>query len=169
MEYNLPMKKNEIMPFVLWGGRDTTDKYCWYVWGVLTVDGPHWVCHSPRHTAQAPACSARALSQVDPVSQALTSSKLFRFSGALQRHRPLWAVHFVLFPGSSSSGDWVLVEHPIPSGSCILYARWSWLLSSQVHHESTVPGVLCVSFGELISYCDTPGRCEPTSIPGRCG
>ena len=27
---------------------DTVNKYLWGVWGVLTVDGPHWVCHSPR-------------------------------------------------------------------------------------------------------------------------
>ena len=32
---------------VLWGGRDTANKYHWHVWGVLTVDGPHWVCHNP--------------------------------------------------------------------------------------------------------------------------
>ena len=26
---------------VLWGGRNTADKYHWHVWGVLTVYGPH--------------------------------------------------------------------------------------------------------------------------------
>ena len=35
--------------------------------------------------------------------------------------------------------------------------------------KSTVPGVLCVSSQELISGCDTPGRCDPSTIPGRCG
>ena len=29
---------------VLWGGRNTTNKYHWQVWGVLAVYGPHWVC-----------------------------------------------------------------------------------------------------------------------------
>ena len=33
---------------VLWRGRDTANKYRWHKWGVLTVDGPPWVCHSPR-------------------------------------------------------------------------------------------------------------------------
>ena len=27
---------------VLWGGRNTANKYHWCVWGVLTVSGPHW-------------------------------------------------------------------------------------------------------------------------------
>ena len=38
---------------------------------------------------------------------------------------------------------------------------------SQVHHDSTVPGVLCVSSGMLISGCDNPGRCQWSRIPGR--
>ena len=29
---------------VLWGGRNTSKKYHWRVWGVLAVSGPHWVC-----------------------------------------------------------------------------------------------------------------------------
>ena len=29
---------------VLWGGRNTANKYHWHVWGVLAVSGPHWVC-----------------------------------------------------------------------------------------------------------------------------
>ena len=33
---------------VLWGGRDTANKYHWHVWRVLTVFGPHWVCPSSR-------------------------------------------------------------------------------------------------------------------------
>ena len=31
---------------VLWGGRNTANKYHWHVWGVLPVYGPHWVCPS---------------------------------------------------------------------------------------------------------------------------
>ena len=34
---------------VLWGGRNTANKYHWRVWGVLTVSGPHWVCPHSRH------------------------------------------------------------------------------------------------------------------------
>ena len=29
---------------VLWGGRNTANKYHWRVWGVLPVSWPHWVC-----------------------------------------------------------------------------------------------------------------------------
>ena len=29
---------------VLWGGRNTAEKYHWRVWRVLTVSRPHWVC-----------------------------------------------------------------------------------------------------------------------------
>ena len=64
------------------------------------------------HTAQAPGCFAIALSQVGPVFHALPRSKLLRFSGALQGHRPRWAVSFVPFPGPTHSGDWVPGEHP---------------------------------------------------------
>ena len=81
----------------------------------LGLPQPKAACTSQVHTAQAPARFARALSQVDTVFRALPSFKLLRFSEAPQGHRSRWAVHFVVFPGRSSSGDWVLVEHPIPS------------------------------------------------------
>ena len=56
------------------------------------------VCASWVYTAQAPGCFARALSHVIPTFHALPRSKLLRFLGALQGHRPSWAVHFVPFP-----------------------------------------------------------------------
>ena len=81
-------------------------------WTTLGLPQPKAAWTSQVHTAQAPACSARALSQVDSVSHALTSSKLFRFSGALQRHRPRWAVHFVLFPGQAAQATGCLLSIP---------------------------------------------------------
>ena len=33
---------------VLWGGRNTANKYHWRVWGVLAVSWPHWVCPCSR-------------------------------------------------------------------------------------------------------------------------
>ena len=50
---------------VLWGGRNTANKYYWCVWGVLAVFQPNWIC--PTHsvytfmvyTSQALGCSAR--------------------------------------------------------------------------------------------------------------
>ena len=70
---------------MLWGGRDSAHKYCWCVWGVLTVYGLHRVC---------------------PSSQCVLSrSTLLRLQGALQEHRPKWALRFVHSPGVSHSGS----------------------------------------------------------------
>ena len=89
---------------VLWGGRNTANKYHWRVWGVLAVSGPHWVCHPPTrpahsvcafwvYTAQVPGCSAGELSKVGPGLHALPRSTplRFRFSGTPQRHSLDWA------------------------------------------------------------------------------
>ena len=102
----------------------------------------------------------RALSKAGPGFHALLRSNLlrFRFSdtlGTLQGHR-LLGVRFVPFPGLSSSGEQVLGQHTLPGGPCILIT-------------SLVSGVPFVSSGELISGCDSPGRCQPSRIPERCG
>ena len=84
---------------VLWGGRNTANKYHWHVWGVLAVSGPHWVCpHSwcvafLVYIAQAPGCSAGELSKSGPGLHALPRSKplRFRFLNTPQRHRLGWA------------------------------------------------------------------------------
>ena len=70
---------------VLWRGRDTANKHRWRVWGVLAVDGPHWVCHSPRQ-------------------HVLPGSRLISLQGALQGHCAKWALRFMHFPGLSRSG-----------------------------------------------------------------
>ena len=59
---------------VLWGGRDTANKYHWCVWGVLAVYGPHWVC---------PQLMACVLSWSTPL----------RLQVALQVNCPKWALH----------------------------------------------------------------------------
>ena len=69
---------------VLLGGRDTANKYHWHVWGVLTVDGPHWVFHSTRQCV-------------------LPRSTLLSLQGALQGHCSKWALHFMPFGKSSFS------------------------------------------------------------------
>ena len=98
---------------LLWGGRNTANKYYWHVWGVLTVYGPPWgfpsscvACAFLVYTAQAPGCSAGDLSKVGPEFCELPRFKLlrFRFSGSPQRHRQL-GMSFVPFLGPSSSGD----------------------------------------------------------------
>ena len=138
-------------------------------WTTLGLPQPNEVCTSQVYTGQAPGYSAGALSQVGPAFCALPRSKPLRFLGTLQGLRPCWGVHFVPFPGLNSSGDWLLGECTVPGWPCILCtspipATWfPWC------PKSTVPGVLCVSSRELISGCDTPGRCQPSRIPGRHG
>ena len=85
----------------LWGGRNTANKYCWHVWGVLTVYGPHWVFPS----------------SLWPV---LSGSTLLRVHGTLQGHYPKCALHFVHFPGLNCTGSWVFHEGTDPDWLCVL-------------------------------------------------
>ena len=139
-------------------GREGHCKYRWRVWecsqwmdgtgfattqGGLYVPGPHCSC---------PGSSARALFHVDPVSRALPSSKPLRFSGALQGHRPQRDVHFVSFSGPSCSGDLVLSKCTVPGGHVFMYLPGPSFSVSHVRNEVTVPGVPCVSSGELKCY-----------------
>ena len=80
--------------------------------GGLYFPGPHFSC---------PGSSARGLFHVDPVFCALPSSKPLRVSGALQGHRPQWAVRFVSFSGPSCSGDLVLSKRTAPGGHVFMY------------------------------------------------
>ena len=81
---------------VLWGGRNTANKYHWRV---LAVSGPHWVCPRSRHVCfpslhcLGSRLLCRELSEVGPELYALPRSKLlrFRFSGTPQRCRLGWA------------------------------------------------------------------------------
>ena len=84
---------------VLWGGRNTENKYHWCVWGMLAVSGPHWValahsvCVFPVYTVQALGCSAGNCLRWAPRLHVLSRSKplRFRFLGTPQRHRLGWA------------------------------------------------------------------------------
>ena len=83
---------------VLWGGRDTANKYHWHVWGVLVVYGPHWfapvrsVCFPGLHCLGSRVL-CRSSIQSGPCISALPRSKplRFRFSGTPQVHRLSWA------------------------------------------------------------------------------
>ena len=84
---------------VLWGGRNTANKYHCRVWGVLTVFPPHWVyprswhVHFPSLHCSSSRLLCWELSEADPGLHALPRSKplRFTFSGIPQRHRPGWA------------------------------------------------------------------------------
>ena len=90
---------------MLWGGRNTANKYHWHVWGVLTVYGPHWVCLSSPWCVLSRSTLFRlqvALQgncpKVGPAFRALSWFKLlkFRFLGTPQRHRLGWREFCVL-------------------------------------------------------------------------
>ena len=68
------------------------------------------------------------------------------------------SMHFVPFPGLSSSGGQVFGECTVLGPS---------LLASWLRLKSTNSCVLYVSFGELIPYCDPLGKCQPSRISGK--
>ena len=82
---------------MLWGGRNTANKYHWRVWGVLAVSRPHWVCPRlqrvcfPSLHCPGSRLLCWELSEAGPGLHALPRSKLFRFSGSPQRLRLGWA------------------------------------------------------------------------------
>ena len=83
---------------VLWGGRNTANKYHWHVWGVLAVSCTGFapaqgLCAFMVYTSQALGCSAWVLSKGGPGLCALLRSKplRFKFSDSPQRHRLGWA------------------------------------------------------------------------------
>ena len=98
-------------------------------WTTLGLPQPKVACTSRVHPAQAPGCSARALSQVGPAFHALPRSKLLGFLGPLQRQRPRWAVYFVPFPGPSCSGDQVFLNALSQVGPESYVSLWSQPLS----------------------------------------
>ena len=75
-----------ICSVVLWGRRNTANKYHWHVLGVLTVYGPHWVC---------------------PTSwwHVLSRFTLVRLQVSLQRYCLKQALRFLHFPVLSCAGS----------------------------------------------------------------
>ena len=83
---------------VLWGGRNTANKYHWRVWGMLTLSRPHWVCPCSRSVCfpclhcLGSRLLCRELSEAGPGLYALPRSKplRFRYSGSPRRCRLGW-------------------------------------------------------------------------------
>ena len=162
---------------VLWGGRNTANKYHWRVWGVFAVFQLHWVCscsqcvyfHGLHFSGSRLLC--RELSDVGPGLHALPRSKplRFRFLGTTQRHSRL-GLRFVPFPGPSSSGDQVLGECSRPQLEPATYRLLRPFRSVfWVYNRRAFSGVPYVSSGELMSGCDPPGRCRLSRIPRSLG
>ena len=131
------------------------------------------VCASPVYTAQAPGCSAGALSKAGPGLHALPRSKPLRFR-FLVLHKSTDSVGPAFCAPSQvrasqmtrclasalSPGRGWGVSYHLLCPSCSV----SWVRS-----RSAVSGVPRVCSGELISGCDTPCGCQPCRIPGRLG
>ena len=127
----------------------------------------------------------------------LSHSRLLRLQVALQGNCLRWALGCVHFPGLSRSGSCSRVFHkgtdsvgpafcalprskqlrqpgawqghtPQVGGTSYHLSGPSCLVSS-VHSRSTVSGVPCVSSGDMISDCTSPGGCQLSRIQGRFG
>ena len=142
-----------ICSIVLWGGRNTANKYHWHVWGVLAVSRPHQVCPCSRRVCfPSLHCSGsrllcRELCEAGLGVHALPQSKplRFRFSGTRQRPRLGWAS--VLCPsqvraaqvtrclGSTVAPSWrlCLIASPVPAAQ---FSGYKTGRSSQVCHVS---------------------------------
>ena len=114
-------------------------------WTTLGLPSLQVACAFWVYTAQAPGCSVGHRLNCPCV---LCTSQVYAAQVHLLRHsaraQTRLGLRFVPFPGPSSSGR-------------------------QLLGEFTVPGVPCVSRGELTSGCEPPDRCQPSRIPGRRG
>ena len=158
---------------MLWGGRNTANKYHWHVWGVFTVSRLHWVCsrsqrvcfHGLHFSGSRLLCwelseAGLGCAHFPGLSRSGSGSRVFH-KGA-----DSVGLRFVPFIGPSSSGDQVLGErghrqvrgasYHLPCLSCSVF----W-----VYNRRAFSGVPCVSSGELISGCDPPSRCQLSRIP----
>jgi len=159
---------------VLRGGRNTANKYHWWMWGVLCV----WVTLGL------------------PRSRCLCFPSLHCLGFRLLCWGTFWGGPWVActsqnqdrFPDlyHSGSGSQVLHKGTDSAGPafCALPSseqlrrpgawrahtpRVQCVLSPPSPSCSVSWVVYCVSSGELISGCDSPDRCQPSRIPGRFG
>ena len=160
---------------VLWGERNTANKYHWRVWGVLIVYGPHWIFP----------CSQQCV---------LSGSTLLRLQVALQGYCPKQTLCFMHFSGLSFSGSGfqVLLKGTDLIGRVFYMLPRSEQLRQPSHWRAHCPmwtmclnhfPILAARFPgfaargtsqvcrvfPLISGCNPPGRCQLSRIPGRCG
>ena len=108
-------------------GREEHHKHHWCLWGLLAVSGPHWVvplmvCVFSWSTllglqvALQGNCLKWALGCVHFLGLSRSDSG----SRVLHKAQTWLGLHFVPFPGPSSSGDQVLGECTLPCVWCIL-------------------------------------------------
>ena len=163
---------------MLWGGRNTANKYHWSVWGVLTVSGPHWVCpNSQRVCFPGLHCSGSRLlswelSKVGPGLHALPRSKPLRFRLLLRystKAQTQLDLPLVPFPGPSSLGDQVVGEHSHPQVWCVFSPPPSQPLGFLGGSRcARLRYAMCLFWG-ADPCCDSLGGCQPPRIPRSLG
>ena len=143
---------------VLWGERNTANKYHGHMWGVLAVSMPHWVCHRSWHMRSPglhwSGCSAGKLSKAGPGLHALPRSKpfwfRFSFSGTPQRHKLSWAC--ILCPSQVQAAQLTRflasILHSPQVGKCILSPPPSQMLGfPSAHWEHHLRCAVCLLWG----------------------
>ena len=156
---------------VWWEGRYTANKYCWHVWGVLTVDGPHWVCHSPRRCVlpRSALLSLQGALQghcsngpcISCTSQVYTAQVF----GCSTRAQTQMCCAFCTLPRFKQPRQPdALWTHCPRWAICLIHLPSPHRLVSQMCCESRIPGVPCVSSWELISGCDNPHRLSTVKV-----
>ena len=134
---------------VLWGGRNTGNKYHWHVWECLQYMD---------HTGFAPVHSGVCF----PGLHCSGSSVLFR---ALSKAGP----EFCALPRSKQVRRPGAYEHTVPGRLCVLITSpISAARFPGVPREHQLRCAMCL-FWQLFSDCDPPGGCQPSRIPGRRG
>ena len=158
---------------VLWGGRNTTNKYHWCVWGVLAVSHPHWVCSRSRRVCFPSLHSSgsrllcQELSEAGSGLHAFPRSKplRFRFLGTPQRRRLVWDC--ILCPSQVQAAQVTKSLASVVASSWGLHLITFSIPVAQVSRCTMV--VPCVYSGELSSGCDPPSGCQPSRTPGSLG
>lgn len=106
---------------------------------------------------QAPSCSAKALSQVAAMFHALSRSKPLK-SWVLHQDTDLDGLCVLSLPGLRTQVISCLVRKLFLVGNASFNLLGLGPSVSQVYCKSTVPGVPRVTYGKLISECDTADR-----------
>ena len=160
---------------MLWGGRNTANKYHWRV---FTVIQPQWVCPCSQHVCfPSLHCSDSILlcwelSDVGPGFHAHPRSKplRFQFSGTSQRRRLGWACVLYPSPVRAAQVTRCLASAVAPSwGLCLIASPFPAARFSGCTTRRAFSGMPCVSSGELISGCDPPSGCQRSRIPRSLG
>ena len=157
---------------VLWGGRNTANKYHSQCLGHTVFASIHSVC-----AFQSTLLRLQVVFQgAGPGLRVLPRSKSLRFrcSGTPQRCRRGWACILCFSPVQAAQATRCWVSTLSTGGECVITslvpAAWisglQWACPLCTRYVFSVP---YVSSEELISGCDHLGGCQPSRIPGSLG